>query len=185
MTTKTIVGAGIAAVIIGGIALMAFSLLGWGIGFYNTANSLKVQYESKIEANKSDFDNMKKKISKVAQVSTVQMDKLKDIYTSYAGARKQEGNSALANWVHEAIPNVDTSTFNNIQNIIVAGHDSFNERQKELVDISREYNTLIIRFPGNIVAGIFGMTKIVPLVVTSENTEESFKTRQDNDVKVF
>lgn len=178
----------IAAILIGivtflGIGVVSVSL--YGVGLYNEANTLVTTYDAKVSANKADFDNVTKVISQTAQVSKAQLDKLQNIYTSYAQARTgQDAAGAIMKWVQESVPNVDTTTMNNLQNIIVASRNGWTERQKELVDISREYNTMLARFPSNIILGVLGFKKIDPLVVTSENTEKAFETKQDNNTKL-
>lgn len=175
------VALGVAALVI----LAALGLVGYGIGIYNQANTLKTTYEAKIGANKADFDNVSKVIGQTAQVSKAQLEKLKDIYTSYAEARTgKDAGKAVMNWIKESVPNVDTSTMNNLQNIIVASRNGWTERQKELVDISREYNTMLATFPSNVLLGLFGFQKIDPLVVTSANTENAFQTKQDNNTNL-
>lgn len=179
--TKSIIAAFIFSI----AALIGCSVVSVGaysISAYNTAITLKTGYDAKIKANEADFDNLSKKISQTAQVSKAQLEKLKDIYTSYAEARTGNGDKgAIMNWVQESVPNVDTSTMNNLQNIIVSSRNSWTERQKELVDISREYNTNLNTFPTNLILGVFGFQKINPLVVSSENTQKAFQTQQDNN----
>jgi len=92
---------------------------------------------------------------------------------------------SLANWIHEAVPNVDTSTFNNLQNIIVAQRDGFKTRQTELLDLNREHDNLIGTFPNSLFASLLGRKHIDIIVVTSSRTEDAFKTGQDNDVQLF
>ena len=174
-----------AVLIICAFTLFGFGAIGYGVSLFNTANTLKNTYEAKISANQADFDNLKKVIQQTANISEVQMEKLKEIYVQYADARTSDAAGAILNFVTEAVPNIDTTTFTNLQNIIVANRTSWTNRQKELVDISREYNLLLVRFPSNIVLGIFGFQKINPLVITSEATEEAFRTKQDNDTKLF
>lgn len=171
--------------IIAALILVFGSLAGYGITLFNTSNTLKLTYEAKVSSNEADFDNMKKVIGQTAQVSKAQMDKLKEIYVEYADARSSDASKAIMNWVQEAVPNIDASTFNNLQNIIVSSRNGWTARQRELVDISREYNTLLVKFPSNIFLGFFGFQKINPLIISSSDTKESFKTGEDNDTNLF
>jgi hypothetical protein len=184
MKTTTIVATVITS-ILAIILLFGVSLMGYGVSTYNTATDLKNQYEAKISANKADFDNVKKVILQTAQVSKTQLDKLQEIYVKYADARTSDVTGAVMNWVQEAVPNIDTSTMNNLQNIIVSSRNSWTNRQKELVDISREYNLLLVKFPSNILLSVFGFKKIDPLVITSTETEKAFETGKDDNTNVF
>jgi hypothetical protein len=166
------------------IILGVVSLFGYGISVFNTANTLKITYEAKISSNEADFDNMRKTIGQTTQVSKAQMDKLKEIYVQYADARTSDAAGAVMNWVQESVPNVDSTTFNNLQNIIVAGRNGWTARQRELVDISREYNALLVKFPSNILLGTFGFQKINPLIISSSDTKESFSSGEENNTKL-
>lgn len=166
------------------IGLSVFSLAGYGISTYNTAKNLQITYEAKADANKADFDNVIKVISQTAQVSRSQLDKLQQIYTSYADARTNDSANSIMNWVQESVPNVDTTTMNNLQNIIVSSRNTWTERQKELVDISREYNTKLVVFPNNLILGLFGFKQIDPTIITSDLTDRAFETGKDNSTKL-
>lgn len=179
-TIVTIIGGLLATVFFVSITMGAYL-----IGTYNTQVTLQTTYNAKVKANEADFDNMKKKITQVAQVSEMQMNKLKELFSSYGDSRTNKNGTAVMNWIKESIPNVDTKTFQNLQNIIVGSRDSFTSRQKELVDVSREYNQNLALFPRNLVLGMFGFKAIDPKIVTSTATEKAFETGKDDDNKVF
>jgi hypothetical protein len=56
-------------------------------------------------------------------------------------------------------------------------------RQKELIDYKREHDNLRKLFPSCIFVGSRPEIKII--IITSEKTENTFKTGKDNDVDVF
>lgn len=159
----------------------------WANNTYNQAVTLKVAYESKIKANSASFDNMKKQIKQMAEVSTVQYEKLKDIFNSYAEARSggQEQKGAIMNWVQESVPNVSDTTMLNIQNVITATQNGWTRNQIELVAISQDYNTLLQTSPSNLLLNMFNFESIDPKVITSAKTKEAFETGEDNDYSVF
>jgi len=114
------------------------------------------------------------------------MEVLKDIFVSYADARTADGNDKqLMTWVKESVPNVDTSTLNNLQNIIVGSRDAWTMRQKELVDLSREHTKLLRVFPSSLVLGLLGRKPVDITIVTSARTEKAFATGKDEDTQVF
>jgi hypothetical protein len=155
----------------------------------STANQevdLRTAIVAKQKDNTSQFDAMWKTISQTAQVTDAQKKALIEIFTGYAQARSgNDKGGSLANWIHEAVPNVDTSTFNNLQNIITAERDGFAMRQKELLDLSREHNRLLQRFPSNIVLSMLGRKEIDIQIVTSTRTDNAFQSGKDDDVNVF
>jgi len=174
------------------ISVVAIMVLGGGIlfgtciGISNEEKSLRNLISAKQTDNKSEFDNMWKKISTTAEVSQGQKEALKEIFESHASARKgQSSGGALATWIQESVPNVDLSTYNNLQNIIVASRDGWTMRQKEIIDMKRTHDNLIDLFPSSMVLGFLGREKINIQIVTSSRTEESFETGLDDEVSVF
>jgi len=173
--------------IVGIIVLILFVLGGSVIGTFNREVSLRTTIEQKQVDNRSEFDNFWKKISQVAQVTDAQKNAIKEILVGYADARSQgrDGNGSFINALHEAIPNLDLTTFNNLQNIIVGSRDGFTMRQKELLDLKREHDKLLRTFPSNIILSMFGRKPIDVMIVTSTKTEKTFETGKDDDVNVF
>lgn len=172
--------------VVGIVIIFLFVTVGITIGYFNQEVGLRTTIEQKQVDNKNEFDNMAKKISQVAQVSQKQLEALKDIFNSYAQARTGDGDGgSIMKWVQESVPNVDTSTMNNLQNIIVGSRDSFTMRQKELLDLKREHDKLLRTFPSNFILGMFGKKPIDVVIVTSSKTEKAFETGKDDDIDVF
>lgn len=168
--------------VVGVFGLVGVFLLGmmW-VNYSNAEVRLRNQITAKQRDNQSELDNVQKKISQTVQVTDMQMAALKDIIVGNAEARKG-GSGSLATFVKEAVPNVDTTTFNNLQNIIAGSRDAFTMRQKELLDLNREHDNLIDTFPSSFIVGSRG--KIDVVIVTSGRAKDSFKTGEDNDVKL-
>jgi len=161
----------------------AAGLAVYGISTYNTASRLHNLYDSKLVDNTSEFDNMWKKISQTAQIPEAKKNALKDIFEGYAAARSGNADGGqLMKWVQESVPNVDLSEYKDLMNIIVGSRDSWTNRQKELVDIARQYNEMLSVFPSNVFLGLFGMEKINAKVVTSSRTDKAFESGKDDDV---
>jgi hypothetical protein len=87
-------------------------------------------------------------------------------------------------WGAEAVPNFDSSIYKQLNNIIVASRDDFTMNQKELIDLKREHDTLINRFPNNIYYRILGVNEIEIKVVTSTKTDKTFETGKDDEVEL-
>lgn len=170
----------------GVIFISVIMLIGMVISYSNQEATLRTAIETKQKDNTSEFDNMFKKITQVAQVSQKQMDILKDIFISHAEARSGGNDSNLImKWVQESVPNVDTSTMNNLQNIITSSRDAWTMRQKELLDLSREHTQLLRLFPSNFILSFLGRKTIDVKIITSSRTEEVFKTGKDDSLELF
>jgi hypothetical protein len=173
------------AVIAGVLGLILLIMV---VSTANKETDLSTAIHAKQTDNKNAMDKMWKTISQVAQVTEGQKNALMEIFTGYAQARaggKAGGGGSLATWIHEAIPNVDTSTFNNLQNIITSERDGFYMRQKELLDLNREHNRILQRIPSGWILAAMGRKEIDVTIVTSSRTETAFQTGKDDDVNVF
>lgn len=170
-----------------------FSLGGMVADLYNQQNVLKQEILAKQKNNQSEFDNMWKKIKQISNVSDKYKDGFVEALTSYAEARSNKGatagkgsvNSPLAiNALQEAIPNLSNETYQQLNNTIASSRDRFTEQQKQLVDMEREYNTLITSFPNVLIFKAMGISEIHTTIVTSSKTEKSFATGKDDDVEL-
>jgi hypothetical protein len=156
------------------------------ISISNREARLRNAINAKQKDNTSEFDNMWKKIQQVAEVPQAKMASLKDIFVSYAQARgANTSGGSLATWVKESVPNVSDTTFENLMNIITASRDSWTQRQKELIDLSREHNNMLTTFPSGAVCSILGRQPIDITIVTSTRTDKAFQTGKDDDVQLF
>lgn len=172
------------AIVIAVVALVGLgSVAIYGVSTYNTASRIHNLYDSKLLDNTSEFDNMWKKISQTAQIPNAKKEALKEIFEGYATARSGNGEGGqLMKWVQESVPTADLSEYTALMNIITGSRDSWTNRQKELVDIARQYNEMLSVFPSNVFLGLFGMEKINAKVITSSKTDKSFETGKDDDI---
>lgn len=176
----------IAIVIVAGGAMFVGSLFLYGVGVANKETRLRNAITAKQVDNKSQYDNMWKKISQVAQVTDGQKQALLEIFTQHAQARSGgDSKNLLMKWVQESVPNVDTSTFNKLMTVITSSRDGFTERQRELLGLKMEHDNVIDLFPGSLVCSLLGRGKIDVKIVTSSRTENAFVEGKDDDVDVF
>lgn len=174
------------SLVIGGIIVLGLIMIGsMFISYNNKEVMLRTTMVAQQLDNTSVFDNMGKKISQVAQVSVKQMEMLKEIFASHAQARSTGGDQQVMTWIKESIPNVDTTTFNNLQNIIVSSRDAWTMSQRKLIDLKREHDQLLQLFPSNIILGMLGKKPFEIKIITSSKTEKAFETGKDDDVKLF
>jgi len=172
--------------IIAALGLTAiFAMIAFVVGMYvlnlnNTQATLLNTYQAKKEANKADLSNLKSKLPEIAAVSNDAMDDLERILTKYANARTPEASGQMMLWVQEQVPNVDMSVKKNLVNAISATRDSWTDRQKELIDISRAYNGNLSVQPSKfILMTMLGYKPIAADVVITEGTAKAFETLRD------
>lgn len=168
--------------VFGVLALGVVMLLMMGVGFHNKEVKLRNLIVNKQTDNKNQMDKMWKTISQTTQVTDEQKSALVEVFQGYTSGRPQGGG--IMTWLQEAVPNVDQSTFKNLQNIITAERDGFAMRQKEILDFKREHDNLVDVFPNNIFAAVLNRQKIDVTIVTSSRTEAAFETGTDDDVSL-
>jgi hypothetical protein len=176
----------IALAVGGSLILLLVVMLLYGIGVNNKEARLRNAITAKQVDNTNEYDNMWKKIKQSAEVTDGQKEALRQIFVDHAKARSGDGGkNAIMLWIKESIPNVDTSTFNQLMNIVTGSRDRFTMRQKELLDLKREHDNMIDTFPSSMILGFLGRAKIDVVIVTSSRTKEAFRTGEDDDVSVF
>lgn len=178
--------------ILGGAALVVvlavITMFSWGVGSNNSwvrmENTIKAQYKQ----NQNNYDNYFKKLKEMVQVPDMYAAALKDVYTSALKARNgADGSRAVISFLKEHNPNFDSSMYTKVMQTIEAGRNSFEADQKRLLDLKREYETSLQVFPDSTLASTLGFPKIdlaVFDIVTSEQTEEAFKTKKAAPIKL-
>lgn len=166
------------------ILLGTLCVFGTGVNVYNTHIDLKTKIEAQQKSNEANFDAMWKKISQISQVSDKYKEGLKEVLMSYTSGRKKESDQLLMDWTKEAIPTFDSSIYKQINNIVVSSRDDFFNNQKILIDLSRQHNQFIQKFPNNLYCGILNIKEIEIKVVTSTKTDKAFETGKEDDIKL-
>lgn len=169
-----------AVVVLGGIMVGL-----WGVGIYNTAQERLTTIEAKVSDNESQFDNVWKQVSQLAQVAEANKEGLRQILVGNSEARAGKSDQVVFNWIKEAAPNVDLSIYKQVANIISGKRDFFTARQTELVEYCRVYNADLRKFPQGFVLKFLGFKEIQPKLITSTRSKEAIHTGVDDDVEVF
>ena len=166
-----------------GVMAVAGSLLAIYAASTNNAEvRLRHTIAAKQRDNESEYDSMWKKIAQAAKVTQIQKKALLDIFRAHAEARGGGSGNAILKWVKESVPNVDTTTFNNLQNIIAASRDRFTMRQKELLDLKQKHDTLLDSFPSGALLSMMGRQKIDVTIITSSRAEKTSKAGKDDNL---
>ncbi|MFG0317618.1 MAG: hypothetical protein ACF8XB_10110 [Planctomycetota bacterium JB042] len=74
---------------------------------------------------------------------------------------------AVASWIHESVPDVDTTTFDNLQNVITASRDRFAMRQKKLLVLKSRHDSMLDSFPSGNLLALLDRRPIDVTVITS------------------
>lgn len=177
MSKKAIFGIGGIMGIFTLIVLIAVITL---IGARNTAVSLDEQVKAQHTANKSNYDNMWKSFVEATQVTEKQATQFKDVYDGMINGRYENDEDLLFKMVQEQNPQLSQEVYTQLQNLIISGRKDFDNNQKRVTDVIREYNTYIRKhFIMNAVFQ-FPVLDANDFIVTSERTTDAFESNQDD-----
>lgn len=150
----------------------------------NRAVELEELINAQLTSNKSEYDNMWKKFKELAQVTDQQAEHFKDVYTDMIIGRYDDGDT-LMKMVQESNPQLSSEVYTQLQREISAGRNTFNNSQKKISDLVREYNTYVRKH--FIMSGITGRSVMDSnkFIVTSERTDDAFNSGKDSQVNIF
>lgn len=178
-----------ALIIIGslaGLAIITCVIIGlWAFGVARSEAKTRNLVDAKQMDNKNQLDLELKTQLKVCQLPAAQEAMLKNIIVGYANARasgKTTGSFINVGSVREVVPNVDTSMFNKIMNIIQSTGDMFALKQTELIDLNRAHTDIVTVPPSSWVCAFMGKGVIDIKIVTSSRVENAFTTGKDDDI---
>jgi len=180
---KLTITLGIISIVIVIVLSMIFGIIGWSNGEVN----LRQQVIAQQKVNETVFDNTWKIISQTAQVTDKYKESFRVVYKEMMEGRysADKNTNPLFKWISESTPQFSDAIYIRLMNIIEANRATFTLEQKKLIDINRQHTTMISVFPGILLASIFNRQEIEITVITSERTEEIFKTEREDSVNVF
>lgn len=96
----------------------------------------------------NELNNTYNSITNIVKIDIKQFESLKEIFvidsfnrneSCFSGMKESEGatDALVIQWIQENFPNIDTNTFNNLQNIIISSRDSWTMQQKELTNLNK------------------------------------------------
>lgn len=169
---------------IGAIILTVLVIVFGAFNFRSTSISLKRHYETQYQANKSSYDNMWKKFREMVQITDLQAEQLKDIYTNMITGRYQGNENLLFQAVSENNPQM-ADVYTSIQTQIAADRNSFNNEQKKVLDKAMQYNVYIEKhFIFNMIFN-FEQIDTSTLIITSEKTERAFEDKKADEIDLL
>ena len=184
MNTTTKLTLGIVSAIVIFCIIAISSIVATNNKLVKIENDIIAQYEN----NKNVYDNYFKKVKEAVQIPSIYVKDLEKVYSSAIQNRYGSGGSkAIFQWIREHNPNLDSSLYLKIQQIIESGRNEFKLEQTTLLDKKRVYLNELRQFPTNIIASTLGYPRIDLKninIVTSDETVETFKTKKTAPIKM-
>lgn len=164
------------------IGLVGFASI---IGFRNDCVSMQKTIDAQVTDMKAKYNEFFTKVKEVAQVPKEQMSQLKEFYDKLVTGR-QSSAGEMMRWISESNPNIDQSTYVEIQRIIAAGRSEIYNIQKVHIDTVRAYNTALVTFPNTLINSIFfRFEERKATVPIASNVDTIFNTGVDQPMSVF
>ena len=158
-----------------------------GVGARNTEAALRATHQAVQKGNTVDYDAMWKIISQTAQVPKQYSEDFKNAYSSILASGGPANQSTVKNLFAVAsgmkVPELDSSLYRKVQDVIESERTKFANAQKQLLDIEREHTKLRTTFPSNLFVG--DVKPLESKLVTSTKTDKAFETGKDDETDLF
>ena len=176
---------------LGAVALLAVVLISGYFSFSNQCAQFEIDIKAQYAENQNVYDNGWKKVVEIAQVPTQQVAALKDVFLgAISGRYGANGSQAMFQMMKEADINIDQSTYKKVQQVIEEFHNTFQQRQSEMVNRARIYQSYIhASTSGRLWNSFLGYPKIdmdkYTTLVTSDQTQQVFTDKKSGPLDVF
>jgi len=158
------------------------------LGYRQDCVKAEAGIQAQYKQNQNNYDNMWKRFKEVAAVPKMYAKDLKDLWDGAMKQRYQgEGNGQqpIFKWIQEHNPQLDASVYKQLQRTLEAGRKSFEADQKQLIAKKQQYEVVLKGNRSLFFNMWFGFPRIDLDefdIVTSDKTEEVFKSKKDNGV---
>ena len=173
---------------IGGGALVVLAVLMifiMNISYQNTYERIDQDILAQYKKIESNYEKMSRVILQQAGILNKYSNDFKEIYKGMMQGRYgKDGSKAMFQFIKEHNPKLDSSIYKQLQRTIEAGRKEFAAGQTGLLDRKRAYKDHLRSVTGLVWAGLMGYPTIDLSkfdIVTSERTQNTFKSGKDNN----
>lgn len=186
------------------IALVA--IIGYFIATYNSFQTIKTRIEASIQEIGNQLKRQASLIPNLSESAKSYLKHEKDIFKKLTDARKavdaavKEGGTGAAvdqaiEKLNSLIPSLNVLVESNPElkadNVVMKLMDELRDTsdkimyaRRTLIDLTADYNRKLITFPSNLVAKVFGFTKMKGLETPMSGEHVSVSAAETKDVKV-
>ncbi len=190
-----------------GLGLLVVILIGSYFSFSNTAVRLETTVKTQWRENQNAYDTMWKTITETAQIPEKYKSDFKELLVAdTTGKYGENGASQVMLWANDRNIQLPQEAYTNLQRIIESQRAEFRDQQTALndkiqrLDVHLHATTsgrmwgMLTNYP-SVIQGQYAppfdtdgdgiLTALDYPVVTSERTEETFRTAKDEPLDVF
>lgn len=166
------------------IGLIAGVIASSYISAHNYGNTMERQLEAIKTDNRNIYAQYGQKVLEVAQVPDMYIaDVVKVTTAALEGRYGPDGSKAVFQWIQEQNPNVDPSLYRAVQQVIEAGRSDFENGQRRLIDVRRQYETALGYFWQGLWLRIAGYPKVNLAdfdIVSTDRADEVFRNKKES-----
>ena len=177
------------------VSIILSVLLGGGLLFasyvaaFNFGNATEQQLKAVKENNKNILAQYGQKVKETAQVPAMYTEDLTKVVTAaIQGRYGEDGSKATWQWIKEQNPNLDPSLYKQIQQVIEAGRNDFQNGQTKLIAVKQTYQTALGSFWQGTLLRFAGYPKInldeYQIVSTSRADDAFEKGKEDAPINL-
>lgn len=114
------------------------------VSTYNYGNRTERALEAEYENLQNVLSQYSLQIKEAAQIPSMQTDDLARLFTGALDARYgSDGSQAAMQWIREQNPNLNQETYLQLQRMMEAGRNKFENHQTRFLDTKRQYETAL------------------------------------------
>lgn len=170
--------------IVGAVLFLGGAVFFKNVSVDNQEIELRTEAEAQNKKCEAYFDKMWKILQQKAGVTSQYKDGFKEIYIGLMEGRYGKGDGSLMKWVQEANPTFDASLYKDLMNSIEIQREGFFQEQERLIDIKREHQNLMKKFPSSLFIDS-DVKELDIKIITSAKTNEVYTTGEENDVDLY
>lgn len=148
----------------------------------NRENQLRQAIKAKQQSVELGYDKMWKTVKEQQGITSDAEDKFKEFYIDFINSSVQNDQNLLVKLTNQVAPNYPISLRENLFKSLEFHRNETKRLYDELLDLSREHNTLLGSFPSGIILNLFGRQPIEIRVVKSERTNKAFESGNDEQL---
>lgn len=163
-------------------------------GIMSTGYNRLVDLEERLKAQHEQTRNVYSSISNEIRSQGLVVEQYREsvlqaIEAALTGRYGKTGADAALLLIREQNPQMSPQVFLKLQNVISASYAKFERAQAVKLDIVREYEANLRRFPSNLVAGIFSFPQTdlekMKLIVVNAAADDAFQTGKAGPLNPF
>ena len=164
------------------VAVLAGSLIAWGVGVSNSERMLRNKIEAQQESAEIFYTKLWEILKSKAGVTSEYAEQFKEIQFGIMEGRYSTGGEMMK-WIQEANPEFDASLYKDLMNSIEGERNGFFIEQKKLLDMNKQHKDMLVTFPKKLILKDREIIEIV--VLKNVVTKEAFETGTDQSPELF